>query len=499
MRHLCVLCVLCLVWSHLSVGATELLPFSLASARWRAFRNAGKVSGWSNLTRLPDKLGQVTPEPLDVRDGIIALHATDRDQTDQPAYLLVEFESDRHGMMVMGCDAMAAFSLIVNQTPATRRRLRPKLDPAAPDALRHPDGTPLSPLANQALIHVRKGRNLIAIQLNGHRSGAGWFFVFAPAPDGTLWLPILPTAEHLDDLRANAYPFPGTPGRTLAEQRIQEGVNGLYSDIFRNYDSKPDLAGDALRAYHREWPILALYDQALDRLLAEIPTVTPPHQGAVVWLLYNMGYVIKTPSITIGIDIHHRRAKLLEPLLDALLITHNHGDHLSRPLIDAMLAKGKRVFSSFIDSSDKSSEPRDITLGDLTIQTDITDHNAKLLRFMTTYRIICGDESRGAPVLFHTGDSCNHRQLRPRGRVDVHMVHPRVGLSVPEAAAQFHPRAIFFSHLLEMGHCKPGPYRPIAFADAYQDIRAMARRQLAVRSFLPLWGEHFVLPPHPFD
>ena len=71
--------------------------------------------------------------------------------------------------------------------------------------------------------------------------------------------------------------------------------------------------------------------------------------------------------------------------------------------------------------------------------------------------------------------------------------------SVPEAAAQFHPRAIFFSHLLEMGHCKPGPYRPIAFADAYQDIRAMARRQLAVRSFLPLWGERFVLPLHPFD
>ena len=499
MRHLCVLCVLCLVWSHLGVGATELLPFSLASARWCAFRNAGKVSGWSNLTRLPDKLGQATPEPLDVRDGIIALHATDRDQTDQPAYLFAEFESDRHGMMVMGCDAMASFSLIVNQTPATRRRLRPKLDPAAPDALRHPDGTPLSPLANQALIHVRKGRNLIAIQLNGHRSGAGWFFVFAPAPDVTLWLPILPTAEPLDDLRANAYPFPGTPGRTLAEQRIQEGVNGLYSDIFRNYDSKPDLAGDALRAYHREWPILVPHHQALDRLPPALPTVTPPHQRPAGWLPYNIGYVIKTSSITIGIDIHHRRAKLLEPLLDALLITHNHGDHFSRPLIDAMLAKGKRVFSSFIDSPDKSSEPRDITLGDLTIQTDITDHNAKLLRFMTTYRIICGDESRGAPVLFHTGDSCNHRQLRPRGRVDVHMVHPRVGLSVPEAAAQFHPRAIFFSHLLEMGHCKPGPYRPIAFADAYQDIRAMARRQLAVRSFLPLWGERFVLPPHPFD
>src|SRR5690606_39346714 len=71
----------------------------------------------------------------------------------------------------------------------------------------------------------------------------------------------------------------------------------------------------------------------------------------LVWMLYNMGFVVKTPSGCFGIDVHHRLAEDLEPYLDFLCITHNHGDHANKKLIQAMQSKGKPVVSNFNQES----------------------------------------------------------------------------------------------------------------------------------------------------
>ena len=74
-------------------------------------------------------------------------------------------------------------------------------------------------------------------------------------------------------------------------------------------------------------PVLKYYDQSLERLCNDIPATKAAEGTVVIWYLYNMGFVIKTPTVCFGIDIHHRHAEKLEPFLDFLAVTHNHNDH----------------------------------------------------------------------------------------------------------------------------------------------------------------------------
>ena len=48
--------------------------------------------------------------------------------------------------------------------------------------------------------------------------------------------------------------------------------------------------------------ILACYDAAFDRVLAGVRDETPAPGQAHIWMLYNMGYVVKTPSGCFAVD-----------------------------------------------------------------------------------------------------------------------------------------------------------------------------------------------------
>lgn len=456
----------------LTIMSTILSAASSTAARWSVFINPPEPSDWYNRNEIPQTLGKTPAKFLEEQTGVIAFDG----ETPTPIIMFREIKAEKAMRVLWDCSGDAPFEIKVNQLSPTMRRL-----PATANA----------PSRQQALVHLRQGVNIIVIKLNGRN-----FSYLQNDADWSQWQKILPTCENFRALREGLIPASEDASRRLgAEAVIQEGTNSLYSDIFKEYDQQADLPADKLKYFHEGWPILGYYDSALDRILASVPKTTPPANGVAVWHLYNMGYVIKTPGATIGIDIHHRRGHLLEPLLDALLITHNHSDHYNKALIQAMLDKGKPVFSNFVESPQYSTEPRGFTVGDISVQTDITDHNPKLVRFMTTYRIACGDEKKGAPVLFHSGDSYNHRQLKPQMPIHVFMVHPRVGLSVPEAALVLNPQSIFFSHLLELGHCKPGRWNPIPFSDAHFDAKRIAKKQPHIQSVRPLWGELFILPP----
>lgn len=94
-------------------------------------------------------------------------------------------------------------------------------------------------------------------------------------------------------------------------------------------------------------------------------------------------------------------------------------------------------------------------------------------------------------MIYQTGDSCTHEQLNPKKHVNIWINHPRVGLDAVRGAEKIKPDWVFFSHLLEMGHCQPSPYRPVSFKEL-QDRDIPGCTKLGVRCAIPLLGEKIV-------
>jgi len=81
-------------------------------------------------------------------------------------------------------------------------------------------------------------------------------------------------------------------------------------------------------------------------------------EGAMIWKLYNHGFVIRTSTVTIGFDLVRGNSRASEgfaldnseikPLIDAcdiLLISHRHGDHADLWVAETFLDQGKTVIA----------------------------------------------------------------------------------------------------------------------------------------------------------
>jgi len=90
-------------------------------------------------------------------------------------------------------------------------------------------------------------------------------------------------------------------------------------------------------------------EQAFDRVRKEIDETSVTNVPSV-WMVYNMGVVVKTKEALFSIDLCHRRASELVPKLDFALITHNHGDHYTKDFYDEMDGARKIVVNNFIDN-----------------------------------------------------------------------------------------------------------------------------------------------------
>ncbi len=386
-----------------------------------------------------------------------------------------EFESPKAGIMQIGCGADYFMLLQING-----KTVLDTLDSGNRKS-------PISKMNHRIDLPVRKGKNQLKITvLSG---SAGWSLALGAVP----WIDLAKTAPSTGNFRRlEAFALPGTPERTAQEETIQNGVNLMRSNVFFSFDLKPELSEKKKETFFRKHPVLEFYDRALDRVLREVQKENVPEGEVVLWHLYNMGYVVKTHESCFGIDLHHRRAHLLEPFLDFLLITHNHSDHQNPGLQKAIAKNGKKIISNFFPCSGYSRPPETFVFKDITVSTEETDHNSMLKKFMTAFTIRCG-RSGNAPVLYHTGDSCNHEQLNPGRRVDVWMVHPRVGLQVIEGVRRFKPKQVFISHLLEMGHCPPSPWNPIPFDDAHEDEEKIREDGIDCEIRIPFWGEKIML------
>jgi hypothetical protein len=210
--------------------------------------------------------------------------------------------------------------------------------------------------------------------------------------------------------------------------------------------------------------------------------------GAMVWKLYNHGFVVRTPTVTIGFDLvraHSARAEGFavadEVLLriarecDALFISHRHGDHADPTVAGMFLSDGKPVVAPPEVWADQAIHPKIThlnrephTLQPLPIQ------DGKLSLRVAVYPGHQGGGRQSAhgngiennvPLVFtpegmsfaQTGDQSNDEdfswidQVGQRHRVDVLMPNCWTP-DIVRMVRGFDPELILSGHENEMGH-----------------------------------------------
>ena len=246
---------------------------------------------------------------------------------------------------------------------------------------------------------------------------------------------------------------------------------------------------------------LYFYRQAFNKVRNEVKSTKVAQGTVVIWNVYNMGYVVKTPTQTFGIDVVHKHIEELAKELDFMLITHKHNDHGDGHTRNQMafagvkaiagfeLAKpcvwqGKLLSWEYVDLIDS------IQIGDIAINCKRVDHNKEEWgkNFVTTYEIDCGPAS-GNAVIFHSGDAHNYRQLEVAQKPDIFIFHMGVGLNIQKALDKIQPNYAVFSHAWEMSH-KVDKFR-WTIDDVLKSVNKVSGYD---RSHLlyPCWGEKIV-------
>ena len=274
---------------------------------------------------------------------------------------------------------------------------------------------------------------------------------------------------------------------------IQKEIDAVTPQDYATFrDAGPDMPAAERDAVFARLPGLARYDRAFDKVFAEVQATTvAPGARPAVWYVYNMGFVIKSAERLFSIDLCHRQGPKFAPLLDFALITHNHGDHYTRPFYDAMNGvQYKTVVNNFIDNYGAhfmkkhpggfTRGPKEFVFGDVKVKATVSDHNAYLIDYTMPFEVTVGDFR-----IFHTGDSQNIDKLNPAPEPDLWLVHPYCGMKPSLGVKKFAPKLTVIGHLQEFGHAR-NRWR-FTFKDGQAAVRDV--EEAGGRALMPLWGD----------
>ncbi len=252
------------------------------------------------------------------------------------------------------------------------------------------------------------------------------------------------------------------------------------------------LSEAAVEAAHIAYPPLKWYDHAFEKVLRELKETKVTGDVPAVWYLYNMGIVVKTKTCAFAVDVCHRQAERLVPLIDFALCSHNHDDHHTQRFLTAMQRAKKPVVSNFCLCWDwyfKGSE-QEIKIKGVTIRCTETDHNAHLKNAVMCFEILCG-EGASPYVIFHSGDSHRAEQIKCRTpHADLFFGHCMIGFNFPKAYATTMPAKLVLPvHHQELGHLG-GPWRCVGFPECAGVVEGV--RKAGARAALLAWGDRVV-------
>ena len=267
----------------------------------------------------------------------------------------------------------------------------------------------------------------------------------------------------------------------------QRETDLVTPEIFRAYYADGDTRG--LKTLENlEAAFAKMFREVNETQVGDVPAV---------WSVYNMGYVVKTRESLFTIDLVHRRALELAPMLDFALITHNHDDHYRMPFYRALDRAGKTVISNFLDNYGAADwrkygqggrpwyadggftrAEKTFKIKDVEISTSLVDHNAYLIDFTTAFEVSVGNWR-----LYHSGDCGISSKLRTLGGApDLWLFFPGCGVDVGDGIRRIRAKRVAFGHLWELGHSAGRLTTPM-IRDALKWAASAG-----AKAEVPLWG-----------
>ena len=282
-------------------------------------------------------------------------------------------------------------------------------------------------------------------------------------------------------------------GEIDALQRELDAIPGGEFKKFRDFG--PLLAAEIRDELYAKWPVLRRYDEAFLKVMREIDGTEVAERPAV-WYVYNMGVIVKTPKALFSIDLSHRLSTMLADKLDFMIITHNHFDHYTEMLYQAMDSRHKTVIQNFRDNYGACLRVKGglggfsrgecrYTIKDVVIRTYETNHNHLLKGYVMPVEVQVGDYT-----ILHVGDTFNTGDLRPERTPDLFIHHAWCwggSNQTMDGIKAFHPKCVVIAHHCELGHNRKTGGGSVPLARAY--ARKAKVEAAGTHAIAPFWGD----------
>jgi hypothetical protein len=257
--------------------------------------------------------------------------------------------------------------------------------------------------------------------------------------------------------------------------QLSSGTWGVYRSYWVKNPAKAAQMEDTI-------PILYYLHKAVNTSVAEI-RATPVKHGAIIWKLYNMGYIVKTRDACFGIDINQPGSEKLADVLDFVIASHIHSDHNNMALLDAMVAAGKPVYSPFYSRGTHISSSREFNFGEVNIHFTM---NVQADVPVIVSQIDCG-KSAHHYTIYHVGDSRSVTDFNPDRPINLFILHIENAMNVFDAVARVKPDITVYDHVMELGH-SIGQWRW-----SYQYTYNKIKNLLPAHSYVLTWGERLTI------
>jgi hypothetical protein len=240
-----------------------------------------------------------------------------------------------------------------------------------------------------------------------------------------------PTLEQIKNNLLNNPPNTGDP--IVREQTILDLDNILSNDSSRSSQS-----------------VYNFYNFMMEKVNTELRDTVL--EGAAIWMMYNHGFVIKTPQHVFAFDLvdgyqnwlTHLPSELIQQI-EVLFISHEHGDHYDYSLVNTVMANGGYVV---VPSENATMGNIPMAAGDsLTISgLHIKAHYGMHPVPVRMYEVITPS---GLKIL-HTGDNRTLTTLPLTDSLDILLLH--AGVDMRSFINKLNPIMMIPGHIQELGH-----------------------------------------------
>ena len=216
-------------------------------------------------------------------------------------------------------------------------------------------------------------------------------------------------------------------------------------------------------------------ESRVTKLLADLKK--PMKRGMRIYKIYNDAFIVRTKSANIAFDISRCRCRghkdpivptaLVEKLVeqcDVMFLTHNHGDHVDRTVVDLFIKAGKPVVATSNILVDNESVIHRRLEGEVDNMEVVLKNGKKLQvtifpgfqgKLLNNVYVVTTPEKY---VVCHTGDMSGKRNFKwlptvaeNAPNIDALLINCWTG-SLGKVIEGYDPRYVITGHENEMGH-----------------------------------------------